>query len=161
MSSNPRTEVQSWVVVGLVFAVVLAAESYQARGAAGRVDGAGIEAHVLTFLGGSRRAVPSGMFRGGEVTTVMGRTELDLRAAIIQPGEEMVVEVVTVMGGLTIRVPDGWTVDARAVPVLGRVRDSRLRPFESLDEPLRGDPGPAPRLVVRGAVVMGALVIKS
>jgi hypothetical protein len=62
------------------------------------------------------------------MTSVMGRADLDLRSTTVAPGDEVVIEVFTLMGGATIRVPDGWIVDIRAAPIMGGVRDRREGP---------------------------------
>jgi hypothetical protein len=65
-------------------------------------------------------------FRAAEVTNVMGRSELDLRDAKIPPGGEATVQVFSAMGEVTVRVPPNWTVDTRAIPAMGAVRDHRF-----------------------------------
>jgi len=113
-------------------------------------------------------------FRGGDMTTVMGGCTLDLRPALLARGEEATLEVFALMGGLTLRVPEGWTVDVRAVPILGGVRDQRAGfggrrqlkdgEVEANDAPAaQGGPaeGAAPRLVLRGFIMMGGLIIRS
>ncbi len=158
MFSQHRIALQSWIVVGLVLAVVLASQAHQAP----REGTPGETAHLMTLLGQGHRSVPPGQFHGADVTVVMGGGELDLRSTTMEPGDEMIVDVLAVMAGVAIRVPDGWTVDARTVQVGGGVRDKRLRPFDALDASISVvDDGPAPRLILRGAVVMGGLVIKS
>ena len=92
------------------------------------------------------------MFRGGEMTSVMGRSDLDLRQTTVAPGEEAVIEVFTLMGGSTIRVPEGWSVEMRAVSIVGGAKDRRSG--------ARDVPG-APRIVVRGFIMMGGLNIRS
>ena len=92
------------------------------------------------------------VFRGGEMTSVMGHADLDLRKTTVAPGEEAVIEVFTLMGGTTIRVPEGWTVEVRAVPITGGVKDRRSG--------ARDIPG-APRIVIRGFIMMGGLNIRS
>jgi hypothetical protein len=69
----------------------------------------------------------------------------------LRRAREAVVEVFTLMGGSTIRVPDGWTVVIRAVPIMGGVKDRRSG--------ARDLPG-SPRIVVRGFIVMGGLDIR-
>lgn len=150
-----RAAIESWAVVGFVLALVLGSEAYQKSDPPPRTG----NAHVTAFLGQSRQTLPAGSFRGGEVTAVMAGAELDLRATAVAPGEEMVVEVLAVLAGITIRVPAGWTVDSRTVPVAGGVRDRRLHPFDP--PPPTAPRLPAPRLVLRGAVVMGGLTITS
>ena len=62
------------------------------------------------------------------------------------------IDVFTLMGESMIRVPDGWQVDLRATAVMGGVRDRRTAP---------GGAAGAPRIVIRGFVMWGALVIRS
>ena len=172
MLSSNRTALRSWGVIGLVLLAVLAVEAYQSRfGGAEREERDTVMISVL----GRRRQIAGGDVPTGSgttatssdsasarrVTTVMGAAELDLRETRLRSGEELQVNIVAVMGAITVRVPDGWTVDARAVPMVGGIQDRRLRPFDALDVPPQAEAGPAPRLVVRGAIVMGQLVIKS
>ncbi len=82
----------------------------------------------------------------------MGRGELDLRQDDRRPGEEAEIEVFTLMGESTIRVPDGWNVDLRATRVMGGIRDRRTG---------ARDVAGAPRIVIRGFVMWGAIVIRS
>jgi hypothetical protein len=86
----------------------------------------------------------------------MGRSELDLRDAKIPPGGEATVQVFSAMGEVVVRVPPNWTVDTRAIPAMGAVRDHRF----PAAEPATGTEL-APRLVLRGLVLMGRLTIAS
>jgi hypothetical protein len=121
-------------------------------------------------------------FRGGEMTSVMGACTLDLRQATLSPGDAATIDVFTLMGGLVLRVPEEWTVDVRAVPIMGGVTDQRRRiagrpggsrrPRQGeaeAPEPVPGntdrapsaESGAAPRIVLHGFVMMGGLVIRS
>jgi hypothetical protein len=102
------------------------------------------------------------------MTAFMGGCQLDLRAATIPPGEESVIDVLALMGGLEVWVPGGWTVVSQVVPIMGGVEDKRL-PMPAAPVAPMGTPGsessaasaaPA-RLVLRGYVLMGGLVIKN
>ena len=129
---------------------------------------------LVAVLGEDRRVSSATRFRGGEMTSVMGGCTLDLRPALLTAGEEATLDVFTLMGGLTLRVPEGWTVDVRAVPILGGVRDQRagaggrrqLRDGEveandATTGQTRPAEGAAPRLVLRGFIMMGGLIIRS
>jgi hypothetical protein len=86
-------------------------------------------------------------FRGGSVTAVIGGVELDLRKANLT--STAYLDVVAFWGGIEIKVPEGWTVDARVIPLMGAFENK-------VDSPAT----PAgPRLVVRGHAIMGAVVI--
>jgi hypothetical protein len=143
-----------WVVLGILLGVFLVLQLPRMgppAGAAGARD-----AKVLAVLGNARRTISDRSVRSADVTTVLGGCRLDLRELALAPGEEVVVDVLSVFGGVTIRVPDDWTVDAQAVPVLGSLRDLRLTELPE------GNGGTArPRLVLHGAVVMGGIRITS
>jgi hypothetical protein len=112
---------------------------------------------MFSLLGGSQRASNDNPFRGADMTSIIGSTQLDLRRAVIDPGQHAVIDVFTVLGGLEIWVPTGWTVVSEVVPVLGSVEDKRLPPVDGARPPN----GTTPRLVLRGAVVLGGLILKS
>jgi len=113
---------------------------------------------IFTVLGGVKRTSASQRFRGGEVTALMGGLQIDLRQAAIAPGEEAVIDAFIVMGGGEIFVPPGWDVVTPIVPILGGVDDQRLAPLPGADAAAGSA---APRLVLRGLLMMGGLEIKS
>jgi hypothetical protein len=87
----------------------------------------------------------------------MGKSRLDLREAVLAPGEEAVIDVFGMMGAVEVVVPDEWDVEVETVPVMGRVNDRRMLPARTAD-----DSGlTPPRVVVRGFIMMGALNIES
>jgi hypothetical protein len=179
------------LIILLIFFGVLASRLSERTGQAAAPDSdRPVSVHAL--MSGNRRVVTLDPFRHGEVTTVMGESRLDLRQATIPPGEEAVVDIVTVMGSTIVYVPDGWDVNFDAVPVMGGVKDERRRPGMAVSDDDNTDKnedrrerrrdqesaatppapavtpplapttsGPAPRLVLRGFVMMGGLVIRS
>jgi hypothetical protein len=92
------------------------------------------------------------VFRGGHMTAVMGRTDLDLRKTTVAAGEEAVIEVFTLLGGATLRVPEGWNVVVQAAPIVGGVKDRRTG---------SRDVAGAPRIIIRGFIMAGGLEIRS
>lgn len=113
---------------------------------AGADDGGTFRA--LAVLGGLERRISSRAFRGGEATAVLGSCEIDLRRAAIA-GEEAVIEVFALLGGVKLTVPDGWEVEVRGTPLLGA--------FEDRTRPPAG--APAPRLIVQGVVVLAGVEV--
>ena len=103
----------------------------------------------MALMGYSKRAILASAFRGGSITAVMGGVELDLRRASLAAGPAQ-MDVFAFWGGIELKVPPGWTVDARVVPIMGG--------FESKAE-LPTPPDPARTLVLRGHAVMGAVVV--
>ncbi len=104
----------------------------------------------MALIGYLKRSHHAGDFRGGSITAVMGGVELDLRKATLQNGTAY-LDVVAFWGGIELKVPAGWTVDARVIPMMGA--------FENKVDPLAASGGA--RLVVRGHAIMGAVVIGS
>jgi hypothetical protein len=115
--------------------------------------------NMFSVMGSHQRASTDKPFRGGEVTTIVGGTQLDLRQAEIAPGDEAVINVFVFMGGHEVWVPPGWTVVNDVMPVLGGVEDKRLPPV--VNTAAGAVNGPAPRLVIRGVVALGGLAIKN
>ena len=110
------------------------------------------KASVVALLGRHQQVSSAPVFRGAEVTAIMGRADLDLRKTTVSDGDEPVIELFAVMGGSTIRVPEGWQVEVRATPVMAGVRDRRVGPR---------DVAGAPRIVIRGFIMLGGLDIRS
>jgi predicted membrane protein len=108
--------------------------------------------HRAAIMGQTRSVSHATAFQGGDLTAIMGQADLDLTQAVVAPGDTPVLNVFVVMGQASVRVPDDWIVDTRAVPALGNVHD--IRPDQS------GDAAGRPHLVIRGAVTMGQLVVK-
>jgi hypothetical protein len=107
----------------------------------------------VAILSGFKRRITSQQFRFANVSAVLGGFELDLRHAEID-GDQAVIQVSCVLGGGEIRIPDTWKVIVETDTVAGGFSDETyMRP---------ADPTKAPkRLVVRGTLVFGGIVIKN
>lgn len=116
-------------------------------------DPAGVVS-LFTVMGEAKRASYDNPFRGGDMTAFMGGCVLDLRQAVIEPGQEATVSILAIMAGHEISVPAGWAVALDVVPLLGGVDDKRLPPLEAIRED-------APRLRLKGFILMGGLVIRN
>jgi hypothetical protein len=85
------------------------------------------------------------------VVSVMGGTNLDLRGAeLAHP--DVTITVLSVMGGVNVIVPPGVEVDAHGVIPLMGGRNIRVAAPETPD---------APRIRIRGLVLMGGLNVSS
>jgi hypothetical protein len=144
----------------------------------------GRRATATGIMGRADTSVPSDV-RNARVAALMGRSSLDLRQVNLGPGEEVIVDVFVTMGRATVRIPDHWVVDASALPVMGSVDEDR---FTSISEEIAAEleekddgkadaptsersapaavpppptDGPAPRLRLRGFVMMGKVEVTS
>lgn len=104
---------------------------------------------ATAFLGGLKRSSASKNFEGADATAIMGGVHLDLREASI--ANEAYVYLFAMWGGVELVVPQGWMVDIQLTPVLGGIED-KTRPVADPD---------APRLIVRGTVLMGGLEVRN
>jgi predicted membrane protein len=114
-------------------------------------SGEPVHASLFSLLSGSKRRWGKSVFRGAEMTAVMGGCELDLRDALMSTGELAVIDVFAVMGGVTIFVPPHWTVSQEVEAIMGGVHDKT----QSVPS------NPAQHLLVRGTVVMGGVEISN
>jgi predicted membrane protein len=103
---------------------------------------------AMAILGSVERRNNSPDFRGGSATAVMGRCEIDLRAATITATHQAVLEVFAMWGGIEVRVPPDWTVVSQVDPILGGYDDSTQPPKEE-----------SKRFIIRGSVIMGGIEV--
>jgi len=104
---------------------------------------------VAVWSGVERKATSQALI-GGDFTAVMGGGELDLRGATpVEGGAE--VEVLVMMGGLDIYVPEDWTVVNDVQVVMGAVEDNRKVGVPPTHRTLR----------LKGFVMMGGVDVKN
>jgi hypothetical protein len=157
MADQTPSRWAAWLAIGVVLLGVAAITAVANRRSSSPLAGDDHQ-HVTAVMGSARRTVESQPFRSADVTAVMGSSSLDLTRSELQPGQEAVVEVFAMMGNVTIRVPRGWIVDTRAIPVLGALRDERWPAGRTADD--AATPETPPRLVLRGVVMMGAILVR-
>jgi predicted membrane protein len=102
------------------------------------------------FMGGFGRKIVSQEFRSADLTALMGGGKIDLRDAALADGQA-ILNLFVLMGGFEIIVPDTWKVIMEISPFMGG--------FEDKTRPNPGDT--APRLYVRGFVMMGGVEVKN
>lgn len=103
----------------------------------------------FVMMGGLSRSNSSPDFRGGETTAIMGGVELDFTRATMK-GNEAVLEIFALWGGIDLRVPEDWTVSVQAVPIMGGVEDNTRPPKEE-----------GKKLIITGYTIMGGAEISN
>lgn len=106
------------------------------------------EETVSAVLGGANSRNGSNDYRGGSVNAVLGGVELDLSKAVIK--KEAVIQVWVLMGGVTLRVPEGVLVKQRTMNILGGIEDKTVSTNDSK----------APVLYIDGTITMGGVEIR-
>lgn len=107
---------------------------------ADRID----EVAVLTSI---RKFITSQNFKGGEVKTILGGGIIDLSGAKLAEGDN-VIELTSIMGGVTFRVPQEWKVIVNVHSIFGGFEDKR-RFFSPAQPTATGV------LIIKGTVIMG------
>lgn len=104
------------------------------------------------ILGGYKRRISSQNFRYGRISTALGGFNLDFTYAGMA-GNEAFVYVESIFGGGEIHIPPTWSVSIEAHAIGGGIVDETLRrPDQS---------SPSKRLIVRGTIVFGGVVVKN
>jgi hypothetical protein len=106
---------------------------------------------IVAVMSGFDRIVSANPFHGGEVSAFMGGGKLDLTRAHIPDASFATVNVFALMGGMEMRIPEGWALENRVVFFMGGSNNRSRIP---------SNPS-APRLVLRGFVMMGGIEIKN
>ena len=107
---------------------------------------------MAVYFGEHTNRVEHRAFDGANLTAVAASCRMDLRQATLETGERF-VDVFCLCAGMTIVVPQHWEVTLDVLSALSEVRDKRAAPVTP------AAPGSAPRLYVRGTVVMSELTI--
>lgn len=107
--------------------------------------------NVEALFCGLKRKVMSKNFKGGEITTVFGGTDVDLMHADIQ--EQAVLRVSVVFGGVKLIVPPHWDVQLGVSNLAAGVEDKRYLHQATQD--------PEKKLLITGSVIFGGIEISS
>jgi predicted membrane protein len=118
------------------------------RGMGSRVE-TGDRVNSFNVFSGSELSSHSKQFTGGSVSAVFGGAEIDLRDAV--PAKDASLDVFTAFGGVELKVPQGWQVVVRGLPLFGGIENATAK--EQLPEP-------HPVLAVNATVLFGGLEIK-
>ncbi len=105
---------------------------------------------TVSVFGSTRKNILSKDFKGGEVVSFFGGTELNLHQADITGPIQL--EVTQVFGGTKLIVPANWRIQSELVSVFGGVDDKRM---------VQPNVDQSKVLVLRGTNVFGGLEIKS
>lgn len=106
--------------------------------------------NITAIMGAHKNRVLSQDFRGGEITAIMGGSDLDLRQASING--DAVLNLFAFCGGITIKVPMDWIVMLEGTPIMGGFEEKTVPPAA----------GAVPkRLILRGYVIMGGVEVRN
>ena len=113
-------------------------------------DGSDDYIDLVSIFGSTKRRIFAKTFKGGDIVNIFGGTELDLSQADIEGN--VVIDTVTIFGGVKILVPANWEVKSNITAILGGVEDKRMSPNNF---------APTKKLVLTGTCTFGGVEIKS
>ncbi|MBX7108033.1 MAG: cell wall-active antibiotics response protein [Chitinophagales bacterium] len=106
---------------------------------------------TTSVLGGIKKVILSKNFKGGDVVSIFGGSEIDLSQADING--RVVMEVTVVLGGTKLILPSNWVVKSELVSVLGGIEDKRMVLASNADHDKV--------VVLKGVCILGGLEIHS
>lgn len=104
---------------------------------------------LTAIMSGSTTQNHSSDYKGGDITTVCGGVELDLRKATIK--SEAVINIFALCGGVTITVPENWTIKTKAMPIAGGIENKTVAPTDKN----------APVLIITGDIIAAGVEVKN
>jgi predicted membrane protein len=104
-----------------------------------------------SIFGGVKKNIISKNFRGGDITNIMGGSEIDLTQADING--VVTIDLTQVFGGTKLIVPSNWQVKAQMAAIFGGVEDKRSVQNTALD--------PNKILILDGTSIFGGIEIRS
>ncbi len=106
---------------------------------------------TTAIFSGQKKKIITKDFKGGEITTMFGGTELDFSQADIVKSAE--IEISTIFGGTKLVVPANWNIKSEVVSIFGGIDDKRaMNTNLSAGEK---------SLLLKGTVIFGGIDIKS
>ncbi len=105
---------------------------------------------TTSIFGGVHKKIVSKNFKGGDITTMMGGTELDLTQADFSGVVKL--DVTQIMGGTKIIVPPHWEVRSEVTAVFAGFEDKRQQPAIV---------NPDKVLVIQGTSIFGGIELKN
>ncbi len=116
---------------------------------AGMSDGTYI--NETAILGGNERIMHTSNFKGGTIVSILGGSDIDVTNCTLEPGTTVIVEMTSIMGGSTLRIPTDWNVVIDVTSILGGFSDKRYN--TKVD--------PSKTLIIRGVSILGGGEIKN
>lgn len=141
-------EVNTWQVIWPIAIIAIGISITVDRFKGANTNNAGRHS-ITAFMGGSEEKNNSQDYKGGKISAILGGTSLDLRKAVIK--KDAYIEVLAIMGGAEIFVPEGVVVEKSMTHILGGTEDKTNAPSSKN----------APVLHLVGTLVMGGVEIKN
>lgn len=106
----------------------------------------------VTIFGGIKKNVVSKQFKGADIVTICGGSEINLHQADFE--DKVIVEVTNIFGGMALIIPSNWQVKSELVSIFAGIEDKR---------PVHNAPSDISEkiLILRGTCIFGGIEINS
>jgi predicted membrane protein len=105
---------------------------------------------ATSIFGGVHKKVMSKNFKGGDITTIMGGSEIDLTQADFTGTARL--DVTQIMGGTKIIVPAHWEVRSEVTAIFAGFEDKRQQPVVT---------NPDKVLIIDGTSIFGGIELRN
>jgi predicted membrane protein len=99
---------------------------------------------------GTEQVILDPIFKGGNIETLFGGINLDLRRTSLAEGDTF-LNVQTTFGGIEIKAPDNWDIEIHSSTFAGGVNDSRMK---------NNDKDKSRKLIIIAKCTFGGIEIK-
>ena len=106
---------------------------------------------TTSIFGGIKKNVLSKNFKGGDVTNIMGGSELNFSQADIKG--EVILDLTQIFGGTKLVVPSDWDVKSDIVAIFGGIEDKRSLENVSIN--------PSKVLLLKGTSIFAGIEIRN
>lgn len=107
----------------------------------------------VSIFGGGNKIINSTNFKGGNITSIFGGSEINLKTCKLAEGTNT-IDILCIFGGTTIIVPNDWNVVMNVTSLLGGFSDKSIKdPNVVIDE--------SKTLIIKGLVVFGGGEVKT
>lgn len=107
----------------------------------------------ISIFGGGSKVFTSDNFKGGNIISIFGGSEVNLLGSKLANGEN-VLETISIFGGTTILVPNDWNIVIDVLPIFGAFNDKRFKnPNDTIDK--------TKTLIIKGIAIFGGGEVKS
>ncbi len=106
----------------------------------------------VAIFGGTHKIINSDNFKGGNITSIFGGSEIDFTQSKLAEGD-IIVDIVMIFGGANFIVPRDWNVRLNVTPIFGGFANKVVRnPGVPLDS--------TRTLIIKGVAIFGGGEIK-
>ena len=107
----------------------------------------------MVVFGGREINMATANLIGGRSTAIFGGIEIDIRQCEISP-EGCTIDVTTLFGGNTLKVPNDWTIINKITTIFGGYSDLRIK------DPAY-QPNPSKTIVLTGVCIFGGTEVRN